>query len=29
MGVYNNLVMYDQSVATNSADSIVADLATE
>ena len=29
MGVFNNLVMYDQSVATNSADTIVPDLATE
>ena len=29
MGVFNNLIMYDQSKATNSADTIVPDLATE
>lgn len=29
MGVFNNLVMYDQAVAKNSLDSIVPDLATE
>ena len=29
MGVFNNLVMYDQSKATNSVDTIVPDLATE